>query len=317
MKRELNFIVSAFILIMLTQTGCRKAPAPAEEIRAEISDTVPKALPARPLSGDFKKYWYSGVAELNSYELEQARYGELRDGEAVLIYVTEPFDLEKQVKADLPGEKSTSVLKLNRVRKFMTGVYPYSIMSSIFYPVSDNQHALKVTTSVQEWCGHAYTQVNRGEEFEIVSHSYFEAEADQNLSLPLTLLEDELWTRIRFEPDALPAGDMEVIPSLEYLRLKHKPIKSYKATGTLSEPGETRTYTLTYPGLNRTLQIHFEGTFPYRIEGWTETFQAGFRTGSGMITSTAKRKKTLMTPYWQKNSREDESLRDSLGLRLK
>jgi hypothetical protein len=40
---------------------------------------------------DFEKYWFNGEAELSSFQLTQARYGELREGKAVMIFVTEPF----------------------------------------------------------------------------------------------------------------------------------------------------------------------------------------------------------------------------------
>ena len=270
--------------------------------------------PAKPLSESFKDYWYDGVAELSAYEISEARYGELREGHAVLIYVTEPFNTEKQVKADRPDELSVSVLKLNRTKKYLTGIYPYSIMSSIFYPVSDNQHALKVSTSVQEWCGHVYMQLNNRESFQIQSHSYFESEADQDIALSKVITEDELWTKLRINPDSLPTGEHQLLPSLEYLRLKHLPIKAYKAVLTMSDPGQQRTYTITYPEINRSLQLHFEGSFPYVLQGWTETQPAGFRDNSGAITSTARLKKRINTPYWRQNSNKDIILRDSLGL---
>ena len=88
------------------------------------------------------------------------------------------------------------------MRKILTGVYPYSIMSSIFYPVSGGPHALKITSSVQEWCGHVFAQLNNRETFEIQSISYFEAEADQAFSIEKNVLEDELWTLIRTQPGA-------------------------------------------------------------------------------------------------------------------
>ena len=46
---------------------------------------------------NFNKYWYAGEAELNSYTLSQARYGENHEGEAVLIFVTEDFSKSKYV----------------------------------------------------------------------------------------------------------------------------------------------------------------------------------------------------------------------------
>ncbi|MGB2691994.1 MAG: septum formation inhibitor Maf, partial [Thermodesulfobacteriota bacterium] len=42
-------------------------------------------------SEEFKAYWYDGKAEITSYKLEQARYGELHEGYAVMVFVTEDF----------------------------------------------------------------------------------------------------------------------------------------------------------------------------------------------------------------------------------
>ena len=69
---------------------------------------------------DFNGYWYAGEAEITSYTLEQARYGETHKGTSVLVYVTEPFSKSKQVKLDNwrdQSEDNVSVLKLNMTRK--------------------------------------------------------------------------------------------------------------------------------------------------------------------------------------------------------
>ncbi|GAL73363.1 hypothetical protein [Jejuia pallidilutea] len=125
--------------------------------------------PAQPLSQQFKDYWYAGTAEISSYELNQARYGENREGTAVLIYVTEDFLPEIQVKANNQNTTNIPILKLNATKNFNTGIYPYSIMQSTFYPVANNQHALKVSSSMQEWCGQMYAQLNNKEKFNIAS----------------------------------------------------------------------------------------------------------------------------------------------------
>jgi len=52
------------------------------------------------LSQEFKQHWFDGYAEINSYALNQSRYGEQRNGSAVLIYVTEDFLADEQVKAN-------------------------------------------------------------------------------------------------------------------------------------------------------------------------------------------------------------------------
>ncbi len=307
--RALPAIFAASALLVLA--SCDKASG---KVPLSAASHKPLAESPRPLSDAFRAYWYSGTAEVSSYALSQARYGEMREGQAVLVYVTEPFNPDTQVKADHPDSSSVSVLKLNRTRKFLTGIYPYSIMSSIFYPVRDDGHALKVSTSVQEWCGHVFTQLNTRERFEITSHSYFEEEGDQQLSLPKTTLEDELWARLRLDPERLPTGEDSLIPSLEYLRLRHQPLQAYQANLTLSEPGEVRTYTIAYPELNRTLELHFEGTFPYTIVGWSETYPSGFGPGAPLLTSTARLIRKLNTAYWRQNSNKDLILRDSLGL---
>ena len=52
------------------------------------------------LTSDFKNYWFDGTAEISSFKLTQSRYGEPREGEAILIYVTEDFLSNEQVKAN-------------------------------------------------------------------------------------------------------------------------------------------------------------------------------------------------------------------------
>src|SRR5438105_143676 len=73
--------------------------------------------------------WSDGRAELDGYRLTQPRYGELRKGTAVLIFVKEDFSETARVKADPgrhPPEDVFPVLKLNFVKDFQTGVYDYN-----------------------------------------------------------------------------------------------------------------------------------------------------------------------------------------------
>src|SRR5688572_8355489 len=127
-------------------------------LAALAGETAP-APPAAPSPSfdvaRFGRYWYQGKAELTRYALEQARYGELHKGDAVLVFVTEPFLPEKQVKLERGDPaRGVSVLKLNSTRKFFTGIYPYSVMTSTFTPVDFGKTGtLKVTSSTQEWCG--------------------------------------------------------------------------------------------------------------------------------------------------------------------
>ncbi|WP_405382085.1 septum formation inhibitor Maf [Maribacter sp. LLG6340-A2] len=303
------FVLATFVLY-----SCKDQGKNTQEIPEQVSQSPITKLPKKQLSKEFKDYWYSGKAEITSYSLEQARYGELRNGNAVLIYVTEPFLPQIQVKADKKNVDNVPVLKLNSTKNYLTGIYPYSIMTSSFYPVHDNQHALKVSFSSQEWCGQVYAQLNNKDDFEIMSHSYFENEADQNLKLAKTHLENEIWNKIRINPTTLPTGSFKMVPSMEYIRLTHKKLQAYSAEASISTSSDTTVYTITYPDLERTLKIHFTATFPYTIEGWTDTYKGGFGQEAKVLTSTATIINRITTPYWKQNSNKDLSLRDSLGL---
>jgi len=286
---------------------------------ASCAHTEAVETPAEPAkrSKEFNDYWYKGEAEVSSYRLEQARYGELRQGEAVLVFVTEPFSKEKQVKADNPGKDDYQVLKLNMEKKFLTGIYPYSMLNSSFVPVGDIQaHAAKVTVTVQEWCGHAFMQLNnRSGQYQVELRSYFESEGDQNFSLKLTWLEDELWTKIRLNPELLPVGEQEAVPSLFYIRLLHKELKPYKAVFSKKDLGDgTSAYSIRYPELDRELTIRYGNAFPHLIEGWEETYVDGWGSNAKKLTSKAVKIKLLKLPYWSKNSNADVHYRQELGL---
>jgi hypothetical protein len=312
-KLPLTFFVLAVALIFLSceiktsAKGNETVTVKELENNSEIREE--KVLPKL-----FKDYWYVGEAEITSYKLEQARYGELRDGHAVLIFVTEPFLADKQVKAERSNPENIPVLKLNSTKNYLTGIYPYSVMSSSFYPVKDNQHALKVSSSVQEWCGHVYTQLNNRDDFEYVSHSYFEGEADQQLKMEKNILENELWNKLRINPKGLPQGELEIIPSLEYIRMAHKDIKPYKAIALLTSNEGVSSYSITYPELDRTLTINFSTDFPYSIESWSDEFKSGFGPNAQILKSKATKIKRIKSPYWRHNTNKDLILRDSLGL---
>lgn len=305
-------ILSIFFFLILLSCKEKTSNKDQGSNEALISE-VPKKrsiTPAFNPSENFKTYWYGGEAEISSYRLEQARYGEMREGNAILVFVTEDFRPEKQVKADRYSKENTPILKLNATKNFETGIYPYSIMQSTFFPVSNNQHALKVSCSVQEWCGHVYSQLNNRNQFEIRSHSYFESEGDQNFTLDKTILENELWTQLRLDPKALPTGILQVIPSLEYVRLKHIELKAYRAIATLSGA----VYSISYPDLNRELKIMFNPNFPYDILGWEDMFQDGYGANAKTLVSKGTKLKTIKSAYWSKNSNAHNALRDSLLL---
>src|SRR5262249_38677912 len=257
------------------------------------------------------------------YSLDQARYGEMRQGEAVLIFVTEPFLTDKEVKFESgDSSKSIPVLKLNLTKRFFTGIYPYTLMTSIFSPI-DFQHVrtLKVTSTSLEWCGQTYMQLNfRNNQYDGTLHSYFQNEADQDFQIKTALLEDEVWTRIRLAPDELPKGDIDIVPGLQYCRLMHIKIGVQKAKATLTEKTPksagrpVSVYTIDYPDLKRKLQIEFEQQFPHAIVAWEETAPGKFSPDSPLLTTRAVRTNSIVLDYWNHNGNEDAVYRQKLGV---
>jgi hypothetical protein len=274
----------------------------------------------KPREGNFDQYWYQGKAEISSYTLTQARYGQLREGDAVLVFVTEPFSKSRQVKTNpSPTNKEdvVSVLKLNAIKKFVTGVYDYSILQSVFTPVDlQNQpHSIKVSTSLQEWCGHTYTQLNlQTYKYKVLLHSYFESEGDNEYQVEQALLEDELFNRIRINPKTLPTGKIQLIPSTTVARLLHQKLEVREAEAVQKPHASNNnwmTYELSYNDApERRLTIHYQKDFPHQIEAWEEVYM----DGSELLTTKATRRKTLMTDYWNQNKLQDESMRKTLGL---
>jgi len=237
----------------------------------------------------------------------------------VLIFVTEEFLINKQIKSEqgkMPG--AISVLKLNFNRKFNTGIYPYSVMSSIFTPVERQSYpqSMKVTTSIQEWCGHTFTQLNfRENRYHVWLRSYFMDEADQQYLIEPAQLEDDIWTLIRIEPLSLPTGAIRLIPGSQFSRLKHIKQEVQKAAATLLEEEDVYIYSIRYLAISRALTIKFKKVFPYEIMEWEEA-SAGDKSEDGaLLTTRAVRTNIMLIDYWNKKSVVDLKIRKKLGLK--
>lgn len=308
---QTRVIVSCFTLAVAACAGTATSQS------ADLGD------PPGPHSTEFSDYWYRGAAELTSYTLEQARYGEVHDGHAVLIFVTEDFSREKQVKLDRPdaaGGDRVKIMKLNLTKKFNTGIYPYSMMSSVFTPVdvAKDSKTLKVTTTSQEWCGHTFEQLNRTDDgYRVELKSYFESEGDRNLEIDDALPEDGIWTLIRIDPSALPTGKVRLVPGTMFQRLRHTDLEPHTAIAELEADTEDPTlvvYSLEYPDSDRTLAIRFKKAFPHEIESWEESYKSGFGADAQTLTTRAVAQKRKILDYWRRNSVADSALRAELGL---
>jgi len=313
--------LSTLILLCLLFSCRQESKNPKS---TESSRNAGLQIPENQSSDRFNQYWYQGKAELNAYDLQQARYGELRRGEAVLIFVTEDFLIDSQVKKEREvKEAGTSVLKLNFLRKFTTGIYDYSMMNSVFQPIHQNQFLppLKMTTSSQDWCGHSWMQLNRNSSgFDLKLFSYFQAEGDQSIQLDdEVLIEDAFWNQLRINPDQIPKGERMVLPGSHYFRFSHRELKPYQAVITVEKAPRknypnTKSFSVNYPELDRLLTIFYQADFPHQIIAWEERRASGFGDSAKRMTTTATLKSDVKTSYWSQNKTEDASWRDSLKL---
>lgn len=263
---------------------------------------------------EFSQYWYNGQAEISSYTVSQSRYSANHEGQSIFVFVTEDFSRRKHVKLERPetaSSEAVKVMKLNATEEFITGLYKYNVMNSVFTPIDldSDPHSLKVTSGIQEWCGQSFIQAEwKSNRYDIRQMSYFENDGDADLSLAMGWLEDELWTKIRIDPNALPLGEVKMIPGFTYLRLSHVEKKVYKATTTLTPNGNRFVYRIEYPALHRSLDIAFEAAFPHRILGWKEMIGTNEMT-TGQILNT------IRSDYWKHNQPADTTLRGDLKLK--
>jgi hypothetical protein len=287
-----------------------------------LSSAGPAATPAKPAttaSPAFWKVWGDGKAELSGYSVTTSRYGAPREGRVVLIYVTEPMDRRNWIKddaGDVPPQERVNVLKLNHVLKFQTGIYPYSVMTSVFAPVdawaAERFAPAKIAMSAQEWCGHVYQKVIPAPEaFASELRSYFHADGDRDATVktsPGTLYEDALLIQLR-ELDGRFAGGKDwagsIVPSLWAQRKRHAALEPVAATIKREDATRDGTqltrFTLAYGSVTTTYDV--EKSAPRRVLSW--------KSGDG---DEARLLKTARLPYWQLNGQGDEKYLRELGM---
>ena len=315
------------------------------QIPTEIIATTDPAGATATAPPDFWGHWGDGKAEMAGYSLEYPRYGKVRSGTAVTIFVNEEFADSVRVKNESSARDPSEiypVMKLNWIQDFPTGIYDYSLMTSAFATLAPHgglpTGALtKVSFSSQEWCGHVYSQLlfSKGKA-ELASHSYFDGEADQNATLERPdggLPEDAvlLWAR-GFAGPTLERGESIEIPvlrSLEKSRLLHIGLGWQTARGSRSaQPREITvpagtftvdTYTLAIPAGKAAKSYPLgKGAVDVGASTWTIEVESAFphrviRWGrdDGL---RAEMLGVERLPYWSMNGPGYEAALEKLGL---
>ncbi|WP_337041607.1 hypothetical protein [Emticicia sp. 17c] len=272
----------------------------------------------------FKKYWNRGNAEISSYSLQQAQFGHLNNGEAIMVFATEDFRKDKHVQLESDArDKAIKVLKLNFIKRFVTGIHDFSMYTSVFTPVQTTvfSSTLKVSNTNQDWSGQTFLQLNfRQNGYQVLGKSYFEEEIEDDYHIDKAMLEDELWNRIRLVScNELPVGKVILVPGLASLRLRREKampsiaditLEPYKGDSTF-KGDSLMDYRIKYAESQRSLRIIFEKHFPHKITGWEESYQAQ----NQVLTSRAVLKATIQNPYWEKNMPADTIYRKKLNLK--
>ena len=283
----------------------------------------------QPLYDDaFWDVWHDGRGELAAYDLITPRYGELRHGVAVTIFVTEDFADGPRVKAD-PGKHPASqvfpVLKLNLMKDFPTGIYDYNTMTSAFVTLAPEHErpagfATKVAFSAQEWCGMTFQQVSFDRHsVRSSSHSYFDGEGDRadTLDYPDNGMASEAlyaWARGFAAPVVQPGESRQVrlLRGLETVRLRHQPLIWESATlSHMPDTARIEVRGITYDVDVMTAEIeggdrttfYVENAAPYRIVKWMRS--------NGEVAELVKSDRLA---YWQLNGPGGERFLENLGL---
>ena len=286
-------------------------------------EPTPPPAPAVAESQAFRDYWFGGKAEINSYQLQQAQYGSLMPGKAVLIFVTEDFRTDTQVKSESEAtrDRSAPTLKSNIIRKFVTGIYDYSLFTSVFTPINNPvfPRTLKVSTSAQEWCGHSYIQLNlRSTGYAVSGRSYFEKEVAEDYTVAKVMLgrrtlephspgtrqtPDRFGTTHSRHTGCPPPASAPLTrkpPKSPSRRIRALPLKGTPCKHT----------TLIINQISGSCRSFSRTSSTYRIVGWEETYA----TKNKVLTSRAVLQQTIQSDYWNRNQPADSTLRRSLAI---
>lgn len=171
---------TAWLSVLLLAALVAGAPAAGTRPGAgRPAGAGPEAFAASPL-------WDDGRAEIDAYEASVRRYGVMRRLTAYLIVVKEDFSKSSLVKAD-PGHDPAdllTVLKLNHVINYQTGIYSYHQMASAFFDRS-TMDLVKLSLTSNEWCGNTYKEYTRRDGGGTLHvHTYWDGQAEASYPVP-------------------------------------------------------------------------------------------------------------------------------------
>lgn len=264
-----KFIRNNFLAICITLAVVYAFAKKAIILQQESKSKVETILPInQETNKTFNDYWKNGKIEITKYELKE---DSISVGEGSLAFSIDY--VEGVNKTD-----SIQTLHSDFTGKIHQENYDYSAMTSTYLPLNltIRPHVMKVINSVQEPTGNSFLALSQiPKYYEIIAKNTFKEKTKEHFVLERKNLEDELWSKVRMNPDDLPTGDIEMIPSFAYWQSVRKLPNIYEAKAELKDYTATeftgkklKIYTLDYPDLKRNLSIIFESEFPFEIVGW-------------------------------------------------
>ena len=276
-----KFIRNNFLAICIT---CAVLFAFAKKATVFQQEPKPKVETVLPINQEINKtfvdYWKNGKTEITKYELKE---NSISVGQGSLTF-------NVQYVEGVNKEDSIQVLHSDFTGKIHKENYDYSAMTSSYLPLNLtlSPHAMKVINSVQEPEGNSFLALSQiPKSYEIVAKNTFKEKTKEHYILERQHLEDELWAKIRLNPNDLPMGDIEIIPSFAYWQSVRKSPDIYEAKAELKDYAGTefigkklKIYSLDYPDLKRNLSIVFESDFPFEIVGWKRVSDGKIAVGT-------------------------------------
>ena len=277
-----KFIRNNFLAICITLSVIFAFAKKATIFQQDKPQTPQKVMVAVNIETNalFQKYWQSQGIETTKFVLKQ---DSTLIGEATLSYSL------KDLGKDQPNGAIHSLSYISSQR-IMRENYNYFENTTTLTPLNSSlyPHALSVISS---------TQTNEGTDFLsfqpepksylFVGRNSLEPEKEIHKSTEKGNLEDEIWGKIRMNPDALPQGEIEMIPSLGYWNEIHQSPSAQEVKAELKAvegAKNQKIYSLDYPILKRKLEIIFEANFPFQIIEFKETIEGKMVKGTRQIS---------------------------------
>ncbi|MEA5459083.1 hypothetical protein VB796_08545 [Arcicella sp. LKC2W] len=219
------------------------------------------------IDATFNSYWKKQGVEMSQFVLKQ---DSVKIGEVTLSFTLQDFEQH---------EPKEHIQMLSSVFNQKNIDYKYSVTTSTLMPLNIllRPHALEVSSSVQAIHGTEFMKLKMAPKSYAVIIDGNLIKKEEHLALSKTHNEDEIWAKIRQNPETLPQGEFDIIPSLTYWNTVHKTpevqsakaeLKNYEGKEFIGK--KLKTYSLNCPDLKRNLTIVFEGDFPFQIVGWQE-----------------------------------------------